>query len=75
MRKRGQQQSPEWQLSSGFSEAVLPEWSRATVLMAPASRRNSCGYRHASNVDSKDILEGLAQHLQATTAFMCWKTR
>ena len=67
MRRKCQQQKLEWQLSSGrFGEAVLPEWSRATVLAAACKRRDVIAAAIAAceqRDDSKDILEGLAQHL------------
>jgi hypothetical protein len=76
MRKRGQQQKLEWQLSSGrFGEAVLPEWSRATVLDVARERRDVIAAAIAAceqRDDSKDILEGLALHLAGHAAFARW---
>jgi hypothetical protein len=67
MRKRGQQQKLVWQLSSGrFGEALLPEWSRATVLNVARQRRDVIAAAVAAceqRDDSNEILEKLVQHL------------
>jgi hypothetical protein len=67
MRRQGQQQRLQWQLSSGrFHDAALPDWSEATVLAAARQRRDVIAAAIAAceqRDDSKGILEGLAQHL------------
>jgi hypothetical protein len=66
-RRQSQQHRLEWQLSSGrHGEAVLPEWSRSTVLAVACQRRDVIAAAIAAceqREDSKEILEGLAQHL------------
>jgi hypothetical protein len=79
MRRQGQQQKLSWQLSSGrFGEAVLPEWSRSTVLAVSCQRRDVIAAAIAAceqRDDSKEILEGLAQHLAGHDSIHALETK